>query len=178
MKYLLTLFLLVAFYLIPFAQNQKLLDSLNTSIGLCVNGINKVNLQCGLAFELRNANIDSGLLVLDDALTLAQKLLYKPRVALMCNHKGVLSKNKTLLSESIDWYLQPLAIKKQPFDSLEMASSFNNLGKTYAMMINRVRSVYYCIQSWSIREGKKDTFGISALYKQYRPHLYRYERSL
>lgn len=164
MKNLVLAILLCLAQNLAYAQNQKLIDSLKSELSRLPQDTSRVEYLCALAFEYRSANIDTAFLIAGDAIALAEKLNYKPGLALAYNHYGILYKNKQNFTESINWHLKSLAIKTELNDLKGMASSYNNLGRTYGMVNDNVRSIYYYLQSLRIREKQNDMFGIGAAY--------------
>ncbi len=124
----------------------------------------KVEYLCALAFELRNTNTDTAMLIAHQAIDLSKKLNYKPGLALAYNHQGIFYKNKRLFEESIYWHNESLRIKRELNDQSGMASSYNNLGRTYNVMNDPVRSIYYYLQSLRIREKENDVLGMAGAY--------------
>lgn len=146
------------------AQNQKLIDSLSHQLTVLGDDTNKVNYLCALAFEYRNTNPDTAMLIANRAIDLAGKLGFLRGLALAYNHKGILYKNKQQFVESIHWHNESLRTKTQLNDPTGQASSYNNLGRTYGAMNDPVRSIYYYLQSLRIREKQNDTRGMGASY--------------
>lgn len=164
MKKFLLLSLLCMAQVLTYAQNQKLIDSLQAELSHLPKDTNRVDYLNALAFEYRSTNLDTAFLLVDEAVALAEKLNYKRGLALAYNHYGILYKNKQNYTESVNWHQKSLAIKMELKDFTGMASSYNNLGRTYGMANDEVRSIYYYLQSLRIREKENDVFGMGAAY--------------
>lgn len=147
-----------------YAQNQKLIDSLEQKLSIVREDTNKVKLLNAIAFEYRLYNEAKSFGLLDHSVKLAKKLNFDEGLALAYNHYGILYKNRQNFDSSLYFHKKAFALWESVHSDEGMASSYNNQGRTYTEMGDYTNSMKCYLESLKLREKIKDTAGAAAAY--------------
>lgn len=157
--------LLVLLPLCCFAQNQKLIDSLETTLRQHTKeDTSLVNNLNDLAFEYRSFNKEKAIALLDRSVRLSRKLNFLPGLALAYNHIGIIFKNERQFDSAIHYHRLALGLRTKLHDTRGMASSYNNIGLTYDTRQDYTNAMNWYIRSLRQREQNNDTPGAAAAY--------------
>jgi signal transduction histidine kinase len=133
----------------------------------------KIEIFCELSETYWQSSYDTSLLMAIHAHTLALKIDNKQLIARSLNMTGNAYYLMGDFPNSMDHYLQALAIREDLGDSNSIARSFNNIGAVYVQMKDHQRALYYLKKAEVIFEKLQDEVhlfsimnNIGALYKE------------
>ncbi|MEE4258496.1 MAG: sensor histidine kinase [Bacteroidales bacterium] len=92
---------------------------------------NKVKILCDLCWEYRFVSSDKALSYGNEALELANQLVFQKGIAQSYNDMGIIYIDKGNYSKAIDYFNESMQIRKVMNDSSGMASLFNKIGIVY-----------------------------------------------
>lgn len=154
-------------WLLPegFAQNQKLIDSLEEELYAYPQKDSvRVDLYNQLGFHYRKGDKAKAQLYLDSAIQLSKKLDYRKGLSGAYNRYGIIYKYKMQFDKAEEYYQKSIDIAKKYGDKKAEADVINNLGNIYRMQGEPVKATSAFLKALKIREETKDTAGAAAAY--------------
>lgn len=134
------------------AQNMYVVDSLNSVLESKVDDTVKIMVLGSLAYEWQNNNPTKSLAFAQQALQLAQEINYPKGIAEGNHRTGNVYFTLGKYSRAMDYYYKALNIRTELRDSLQMASTLNNIGICNQYQGDMVAAKRYLEASLNIRK--------------------------
>ncbi len=117
-----------------------------------------------LGFEFRNSYPDSTIYFCQQALNISEKTKAASLVAESFNFIGLAYSYKGNSKEALSFYNKALVSAIKSRDSLQIAHTYNNLGRLYFEMADFTHAYENLVESQEIFESLKDKEGLSYIY--------------
>jgi len=158
--------LVVLFFLFfkpVFAQNKTILDSLQKIYEESRHDTSKVLALIDIAYEYRNSQPDTTLLLAQKGLAKSQELGFERGKAWAWNRMGIIYLNKGNYALGLEHFEKSLSIFKKKHDYNGLSSTFNNMGNIYLFQGKNLDALEYYQKSLKIREKIKDLRGMASV---------------
>ncbi|MFK7806546.1 MAG: tetratricopeptide repeat protein, partial [Saprospiraceae bacterium] len=146
------------------AQEQTITDSLQQLLQFAKKNTSKVDLLNDLAWEYKINDPDQARSLLNNAITLAEKLRYEKGKGQAYNNLGVVETIHGNGTKSIEYYSKALTIRQSLEDKKGVASLYNNIGNLYSEQDSFALAIENLNQSLLLRQELKDTIRIARVY--------------
>lgn len=156
MKFVALFTVLIGSLFVSVAQTRQI-DSLKALLNNAPKDTTYVNNMLVLSKSFVNIDPDEALSYGFDAKYVAQKLKYKPGIALALKHIGIAYFSKGLYIEALQHYEQALAAYEAIGDKVGMASVLKNTGNIYYNKGDDDKALEYYLNSLKISEAIGDT---------------------
>ncbi len=117
-----------------------------------------------LAFEYRQNNPDSALLLAQKALKIAETTNFSYSKAKIINTIGLIYNNKGDYEKAINYHREALIAAQKANNLQEVAQSYSHIANSYYMKGDYPNSLSYNEKAFPIREKLKDETGIASYY--------------
>ena len=168
-------FLLAALLALPasfFAQTGRT-DSLRQQLALSRQDTQRVNLLTELAWDINEAHTDESASLLQEAVSLSQKLKYPKGEAVAWNGLGVVEEIRGNLAQAEIFYKKALDIRRVLKDLHDLGASLNNLGVLNEMTGHFDTALVFHRENLLIQQQLRDTvkiaralFNLAAAYQE------------
>ncbi len=133
------------------------IDSLKRLLASNINDTTRVNVLNTLSKELSHTNLDSAILMATEAKTLAEKIDYKPGLALAYKYIGMGYYLQGKYKETVLSWQQAASLFKSIGDKKGVANMLGNQGAAYFEQGDDAKALELHLQSLKIAEEVKDT---------------------
>ncbi len=133
------------------------IDSLKRLLTTNIHDTTRVNVLNALSKELSHTNLDSAILIATDAKTLAEKIDYKPGLALAYKYIGMGYYLQGKYKETVLSWQQAADLFKSIGDKKGVANMLGNQGAAYFEQGDDAKALELHLQSLKIAEEIKDT---------------------
>jgi len=147
-----------------FAQNQKLIDSLEQVLSQSKEDTNKVILLTKTGFQHVSYDVAKAESLLNEAIQLSKKLGYLRGEAAGYGNMGIVYKNKKKFDSSVYYHNKALVIWQKLNAQKNIATAYNGLGRTYTEKGDYTSAMDYFLKALKIRQQLNDTAGMAAAY--------------
>ncbi|HSC39740.1 MAG TPA: tetratricopeptide repeat protein [Chitinophagaceae bacterium] len=140
------------------AAQQKELDSL---LGVLrqysKQDTTRLNLLNDIAFDYSHIDPDKGLVMAEEAMTLARKLGNLPKLASACSYKAMNLASKGNDSAALVYYRQALYIHEKTGNRLRVATTYNNMAIEMVNLSDYPSALDYHAKAYVVFESLNDT---------------------
>lgn len=147
-----------------FAQNARLIDSLRLRLATS-EGSAKFEVLNALGFEYRYSYPDSTIFYCQQAYTLGQSINLPNELSKPLSFMGLAKANQGDYTASFNYHLQAVDVASTQNDSLQLAHSYNNLGRLFYDQGDYLRAYDNTIKSRVIFEQLNDYSGLAYVYR-------------
>jgi adenylate cyclase len=147
-----------------FAQDGGIIDSIEQILKTAKEDKTKVDLLNDLAWEYKMKDAEKARALLNNAITLADKLAYAKGKGQAYNNLGVVETIHGSKAKAIDYYTEALHIRESLKDQKGLASLYNNIGNLYAEQDSFPLAIENLKQSLELRKVLQDTPRIARVY--------------
>ena len=161
MRNLLILCLFLGFYTPTFAQNKKVLDSLNLVYQTAKHDTTKILILTHIAFEYGSNKPDTSLLLAEKALQMSEKIGFEKGKENAYYQIGRVHSAKGKYPQALKFYQNSLSIAEKMGNKNGIANNFNMIGVVYENQDNYPQAVAYYQKSLEIKEKIADQEGIA-----------------
>ncbi len=143
------------------AQNQQKIDSLLNVFKTAKDDTSKVNYLNELGRELIYSNLDTAIILGNQALSLAEKLEWKRGIAKSMGFLGSCFSDKGNLNKSLDYFSNALKLAEELRDKNVIAIMLGNIGNIYENKGDLLKALDYHLKALKIAEEIGDKNGIA-----------------
>jgi two-component system sensor histidine kinase/response regulator len=144
-----------------FAQNKKVLDSLNSVYQTAKHDTTKIMALTSIAFEYKSSKPDTCIVIADKALQMSEKIGFEKGKAWALNATGAGNLIKAKYADALVYYQNALSLFGKVQDKKGISTSLNNVGLIYDIQGNYFLALDYNQKSLKIRESIGDKQGIA-----------------
>lgn len=146
------------------AQNARLIDSLRQRIAITA-GVSKFNVLNAIGFEYRYSYPDSTIFYCQQAYTLGQSINLPRELSKPLSFMGLAKANQGDYTASFNFHRQAVEVAAAQNDSVQLAHSYNNLGRLFYDQGDYLRAYDNTIKSRVIFERLNDDSGRAYAYR-------------
>jgi len=146
------------------AQNQRNVDSLLNLLRISKDDTNKVHYLNDLVREFANANPDTGIVLGNQARSLAERLKWKKGIANSLGYIGHCYRTKSEYTKALDYFLSALKMYEEIKNKKNTALALVNVGMIYNIQGDYVKALDYFFKALNVAEEIGNKEGIATLY--------------
>ncbi len=161
MKNVLILCLFLGIYVSSFAQNKKVLDSLNRVYQTALHDTTKIITLVNMATAYRNNKPDTSLLFAEKALQMSEKIGFEKGKGNAYYQMGLVHSAKGKYAQALVSYQKSMTIAEKLGNKNMIANNLNMMGVVYERQSNYPQALEYYQKSITIKEKLGEMEGVA-----------------
>ena len=164
MKCFSLILMLISFQRISFSQDQRLVDSLQTTLKNATGDTARADILYALSKAYWGNNPDSAMDFAKESLSLSEKIGYKKGMGNAYNSMGAANKNKADYLKALYYFESSMKIREEIGDKKGIAGSYGNIGLVYESQGNYPKALKNHFQSLKLNEEIGNKYGMAMSY--------------